>query len=36
VNVGLDARIAEGAGEDGIEVAAKHGEAIGRDGHTVA
>ncbi len=36
MDVGGDAGIAEGAGEDGIEVALEHGEAIGRDGHAVA
>ena len=36
MDVGLDARIAEGAGEDGVEIAAEHGEAVGRDGHAVA
>ena len=36
VDVGLDAGIAEGAGENRIEVTAKHGEAVGRDGHSVA
>jgi hypothetical protein len=36
MDVGLDARIAEGAGKNRIEVAAQHGEAVGRDGHSVA
>ena len=36
MNVGFDARVAEGAGEDGVVIAGEHGEAIGRDGGSVA
>ena len=36
MNVGFDAGVAEGAGEDGVEIAGEHGEAIGRDGGAVA
>ena len=36
MDVGLDARVAEGANEDGIEIAREHGESIGRDGGLVA
>ncbi len=32
VDVGGDARVAEGSGEDGVEVAGEHGETVGRDG----
>ena len=36
MDVGRDAGITEGAGQDGVEFAVEHGEAIGRDGHAVA
>ena len=32
VDIGLDARIAEGADEDGVEIASEHGEAVRRNG----
>ncbi len=31
-----DAGIAEGAGQDRVEIALEHGEAVGRNGHAVA
>ena len=36
MNVGLDPRIAEGADQDGVEVARQHGEAVGGNGDAVA
>ena len=36
MDIAGNARIAESAGEDGVEVAPKHGEAVGRDSRTVA
>ena len=36
MDVGLDAGIAEGADQDGVEVAGEHGESVGRDGGLVA
>jgi folate-binding protein YgfZ len=36
MNVCLDARIAEGADQNGIEVTGQHDEAVGRNGHAVA
>ena len=36
MDVGLDAGIAEGAGKHCIEVTPQHGEAVWRDGHSVA
>ena len=36
VDVGLDARIAECADQDGVEIAAQHGESVRRDGDSVA
>ena len=36
VDIGFHARIAEGAGQNGIEIAVEHGESVGRDGHSVA
>ena len=35
VDVGLDPRIAEGADQNGIEVAAEHGKAVGRHGDLI-
>ena len=31
MNVGGDAGVAEGSGEDGVEVAGEHAESVGRD-----
>jgi len=36
VDVGLDAGITEGAGEDGVAFAAEHGKAVRRNGYAVA
>src|SRR5262245_40005657 len=35
MNVRRHTRIAESADQDGIEIALQHGEAVGRDGHTI-
>ena len=36
MDIGLDPRVAEGADEDGVEIARQHGESVGRDGGLVA
>src|ERR1700676_2875140 len=36
MDIGLDPRISEGAGEDSVEVASEHGEAVRRDRHAIA
>jgi hypothetical protein len=35
MDIGLNARVAEGPGQDSIEVASEHGEAVGRNGGAV-
>ncbi len=36
MDVSLDARIAKGAGENCVEVTAKHGKAVGWDGYSIS
>src|SRR5208337_4474644 len=36
VDIGLNARIAEGTGEDGVVITRQHREAIRRNGHAIA